>query len=235
MKYLSLARHWFWLAPVVAGLVFVGSGIYMIAEGNEAKDEVQDALVAENIVTSEDASIPNVLADDADTAKAQSEAIKQHTLELTGGETYATIDRYVEVALSRGSREVAFVEHLYRCVESVPVLGKWGKDDPNTHLELTMIHEVMVLDHGGPDLALILYANALKMGVFAALILDLLVPRNALQPWVSAAVLVGGLVAAGVAVGVVESTIARLRLPKVPLFIAGGTALGLFGLILLLQ
>jgi hypothetical protein len=95
MKYLSLARHWFWLAPVVAGLVFVGSGIYMIAEGNEAKDEVQDALVAENIVTSEDASIPNVLVDDADTAKAQSEAIKQHTLELTGGETYATIDRYV--------------------------------------------------------------------------------------------------------------------------------------------
>ena len=121
-----------------------------------------------------------------------------------------------------------FVLMLAECAR-VPV------DDPATHLELTMIHEVMVLDHGGPDLALILYANALKMGVFAALILDLLVSRNGLQPWVSAAVLVGGLVAAGVAVGVVESTIARLRLPKVPLFIAGGTALGLFGLILLLQ
>ncbi len=44
------------------------------------------------------------------------------------------IDRYVEVALSRGSQEVAFVEHLYRCVESVPVLGQWWKNDPNPHL-----------------------------------------------------------------------------------------------------
>ena len=41
-------------------------------------------------------------------------------------------------------------------------------DDPLTHLELTMIHEVMVLDHSGPDLALILYASALKMALFGA-------------------------------------------------------------------
>ena len=108
-------------------------------------------------------------------------------------------------------------------------------DDPTTHLELTMIHEVMVLDHSGPDLAAILYANALKMGVFAALIIDLLVARVAQPGWAAAAILVGGLIAAGIAVGIVESTMARLRLPKVPLFIAGGAALGLFGLILLLQ
>ena len=43
-------------------------------------------------------------------------------------------------------------------------------DDPNTHLELTMIHEVMVLDHGGPDLAFILYGAALKLWIFAALL-----------------------------------------------------------------
>jgi hypothetical protein len=95
MKMLSLARHWFWVAPVVVGLVFVVAGLYMLSEGNEAKDEVQDALVSENIITSEDAAIPNVVVDDADTAKAQSDVIKQHTLELTGGETYSTIDRYV--------------------------------------------------------------------------------------------------------------------------------------------
>lgn len=108
-------------------------------------------------------------------------------------------------------------------------------DDPATHLELTMIHEVMVLDHSGPDLAAILYASALKLGVFAVLIVDLLVPRAGLAVWASAAVVLGGLVAAGVAVGIVESAMARFRLPKVPLFIAGGTALGLFGLLLLLQ
>jgi formate hydrogenlyase subunit 4 len=121
-----------------------------------------------------------------------------------------------------------FVLMLAECAR-VPV------DDPTTHLELTMVHEVMVLDHSGPDFAFMLYANALKLGVFAALILDLLVPRAALAAWSAAAILVAGLVACGVAVGVVESVMARMRLPRVPLFISGGTALGLFGLILLLQ
>ena len=41
-------------------------------------------------------------------------------------------------------------------------------DDPNTHLELTMIHEVMVLDHSGPAFGLILYGAAIKLFVFAA-------------------------------------------------------------------
>jgi len=108
-------------------------------------------------------------------------------------------------------------------------------DDPTTHLELTMIHEVMVLDHSGPDFAAILYANALKMAVFAVLILDLLVPREAVAEWAALALLAVGLVGCGIAVGIVESMMARLRLPKVPLFISGGTALGLFALILLLQ
>jgi histidinol-phosphatase (PHP family) len=44
------------------------------------------------------------------------------------------IDRYVEVALSRGATEVGFVEHLYRCVESEPVLGQWWKKDPRPDL-----------------------------------------------------------------------------------------------------
>jgi formate hydrogenlyase subunit 4 len=108
-------------------------------------------------------------------------------------------------------------------------------DDPSTHLELTMIHEAMVLDHSGPDLAMILYANALKLGVFAVIMLDLLVPRTSVAPWIAAAFVVAAVLVVGVAVGVVESVTARLRLPKVPLFIAGGGALGLFGLILLLH
>ena len=46
-------------------------------------------------------------------------------------------------------------------------------DDPNTHLELTMIHEVMVLDHSGPDLALILYGASIKLFLFGALFVRL--------------------------------------------------------------
>ena len=108
-------------------------------------------------------------------------------------------------------------------------------DDPATHLELTMIHEVMVLDHSGPDFAMILYANALKLSAFAAIILDLLVRRTHVGPLGATGLLVAALVLAGSAVGTVEAMTARLRLPKVPLYIAGGGALGFFGLILLLQ
>jgi len=108
-------------------------------------------------------------------------------------------------------------------------------DDPNTHLELTMIHEVMVLDHGGPDLAMILYAAALKLALFAALVVAVLVPRSMVTPGAALGILVGGIVLVAVAVGIVESAIARLRLQKVPLFIAAGSALGAFGLILVLS
>ena len=51
-------------------------------------------------------------------------------------------------------------------------------DDPNTHLELTMIHEVMVLDHGGPALGFIFYGAAVKLFVFAAMLTRLILPIN---------------------------------------------------------
>jgi formate hydrogenlyase subunit 4 len=97
-----------------------------------------------------------------------------------------------------------------------------------------MIHEVMILDHSGPDLALILYASALKLSIVGALIVDLIVPRGSLPLSGSVAILAGGLVAVGVAVGAVEATFARMRLPKIPLYLAGASSLGLFSLVLVL-
>jgi formate hydrogenlyase subunit 4 len=108
-------------------------------------------------------------------------------------------------------------------------------DDPATHLELTMVHEVMALDHSGPDLAMILYANALKLALFSAIIAYVLVPGSRLAGWPGLFMLLGSFVVVGVAIGIVESVMARLRLPKVPLYIAAGSALALFGLILLLR
>src|SRR5262249_45821996 len=49
-------------------------------------------------------------------------------------------------------------------------------DDPATHLELTMIHEVMVLDHSGPDFATIVYGTAVKLFVMGALLAHLILP-----------------------------------------------------------
>jgi formate hydrogenlyase subunit 4 len=112
-------------------------------------------------------------------------------------------------------------------------------DDPSTHLELTMVHEVMVLDHSGPDLAMILYAGALKLGLFSAILMNVLVAASGQGKWsfggAAIAALVASFVGMGVSIGVVESIVARLRQPKVPLYLAGGSALALFGLILVLR
>lgn len=105
-------------------------------------------------------------------------------------------------------------------------------DDPATHLELTMVHEVMVLDHSGPLLALVEAAAALKMALFATLLVDLMVPwANLPAPWAVAAFAVGVL-AVVTAVGLVESGMARLRLVRVPHLLAGSLVMALAALLL---
>ncbi len=100
-------------------------------------------------------------------------------------------------------------------------------DDPLTHLELTMIHEVMVLDHSGPELAAMQYAAALKMTIYAGLIASLLNPVDTLaEPLLGIALSVLLMSAVAVAVGYVESLVARLRMRLVPryLMLASGLA-----------
>jgi formate hydrogenlyase subunit 4 len=106
-------------------------------------------------------------------------------------------------------------------------------DDPNTHLELTMIHEVMVLDHGGPALGLILYGAALKLFVFSALLARLLVPFPPTGTWQAWAVSVAALLGVAVAIGVVESSMARLRLTNIPRLLVAACLLSAFGVVLL--
>jgi formate hydrogenlyase subunit 4 len=108
-------------------------------------------------------------------------------------------------------------------------------DDPNTHLELTMIHEVMVLDHSGPAFGMILYGAALKLFIFAALIVHLAFPVATGLPWLDWPLLVGGLLLIAVAIGIVESTMARLRLTHVPVLLVAACLLSAFGVILLVR
>jgi formate hydrogenlyase subunit 4 len=107
-------------------------------------------------------------------------------------------------------------------------------DDPATHLELTMIHEVIVLDHSGPDLACILYSGAVKLTVLGALVVGVLVPRTALPASLTVVVLTGGLVLVAVAIGVVESAMARLRLSRVPQFLVAAAVLSTLAALLVL-
>jgi formate hydrogenlyase subunit 4 len=108
-------------------------------------------------------------------------------------------------------------------------------DDPNTHLELTMIHEVMVLDHSGPDLALIQYGASLKLFLFGALVVRLALGFPFSSPWTSLLVFLGGMAAFAVVVGSVESTMARLRMGRVPHFLTAAGVLAVFALVLLLR
>jgi len=89
-------------------------------------------------------------------------------------------------------------------------------DDPNTHLELTMIHEVMVLDHSGPLLALVEYGAALKLFILEAMLLHVMAPTAEVGGWPGFALFLFGLSGIAVGIGIVESVMARLRLLHVP-------------------
>ena len=106
-------------------------------------------------------------------------------------------------------------------------------DDPNTHLELTMIHEVMVLDHSGRPLALVLYGASLKLLVLGAMLMDPLLPRTT-HGWQNWLVFYAGLGVLALAVGGVESMTARFRMTKVPQFLIAGILASAFAFLLLL-
>ncbi len=106
-------------------------------------------------------------------------------------------------------------------------------DDPATHLELTMLHEAMLLDHGGPDLALYEYASSVKLWALGLLVVDLTVPVHTGSPWLDAAAVAALLVALAVATGVVESTRARVRLLRLPHLLIGASAMSAIALALL--
>ncbi len=108
-------------------------------------------------------------------------------------------------------------------------------DDPNTHLELTMIHEVMVLDHSGPDLAFILYGASLKLFLFGALVVRLALGFRFGSPWLAFLAFLAGMAGFAVLVGLVESAMARLRLGRVPQMLVGASVLSVFALVLLLR
>lgn len=104
-------------------------------------------------------------------------------------------------------------------------------DDPTTHLELTMVHEVMILDHSGPDLAALQAASAMKLTIGLGLVATLVDPlAGRAHPLVAMLANVLLVLALAVAIGTVESLVARLKLRVVPQYIviaivAAGVAL----------
>jgi formate hydrogenlyase subunit 4 len=104
-------------------------------------------------------------------------------------------------------------------------------DDPNTHLELTMVHEAMILDHSGPPLAAILHGVSVKLLLCAVLLVQAVLPMGVLSPLTAALALAGGVLTVTLAAGLAESLMARLAFRRVPLLLTTAFLLCLFALL----
>ena len=111
--------------------------------------------------------------------------------------------------------------------------GRLPVDNPSTHLELTMIHEAMVLEYSGRYLALIEWASAVRLLIFFSLLANLFAPwgvATTLTPLavgVALVALIAKLAALGVVVALLETRIAKLRLFRVPELLAVSFVLAL--------
>ncbi|MGB2586910.1 MAG: NADH-quinone oxidoreductase subunit H [Pseudolabrys sp.] len=113
-------------------------------------------------------------------------------------------------------------------------------DNPATHLELTMVHEAMVLEYSGRHLALIDLSSQLKLLFYMSVIGCLFTPWGIAPPNGSAAEIaigvasyVGKLAVGGVLLAVFETSIAKMRVFRVPAFLGAALMLGLLGTLLL--
>jgi formate hydrogenlyase subunit 4 len=108
-------------------------------------------------------------------------------------------------------------------------------DDPTTHLELTMIHEVMVLDHSGPDFGLIELGAFCKLFFYATMVARLILPFDMGHPLLTMGVFAVALVLVYAIVGIIESVMARHRMDKVPRFVLTSFALAFFATVITLE
>jgi formate hydrogenlyase subunit 4 len=92
----------------------------------------------------------------------------------------------------------------------------------------------MVLDHSGPALGLFEHAAAMKLFVLGALVMNVMLPISVGDPWLDWIVFVAGLLMVAVGIGLVESSMARLRLNNIPKLLVASCLLALFGVILLM-
>jgi formate hydrogenlyase subunit 4 len=122
-------------------------------------------------------------------------------------------------------------------VVAIAEAGRIPVDNPTTHLELTMIHEGMVLEYSGPSLALIEWAAAMKLTLIIALLVGLFVPWgmtagfSVLGLAVAALVFALKLAVAALSIAVVESSVAKLRMYMVPDFLGVASALAILAVV----
>lgn len=143
-----------------------------------------------------------------------------------------TLHQALAPRLADGAAFVAWAAAIVALMVVLQVeTGRMPVDDPATHLELTMVHEVMVLDHSGPELAATQVGSAVKFLVGSAMLATLLNPWRGLDTPIAAVVNVALCLGVAAVVGTIESLIARLKLRTVPHYIAAATVAGFVALL----
>lgn len=128
---------------------------------------------------------------------------------------------------------VSLLAVLALTVAAIAETGRLPVDNPATHLELTMVHEAMVLEYGGPDLALVEWASAMRLAVFLGLLANLFAPwgiatgGGLLALALAVVALAGKVTVLGLALATAEVAMAKLRLFRVPELLAGSFLLAL--------
>ncbi len=152
---------------------------------------------------------------------------------LTGSLSFAdffTGDNQICLLYASGSLLLFVIVALFMVLltenSRVPV------DDPATHLELTMIHEVMILDHSGPDLALIELGSFYKLFFYSAFIAQIIYPFTLASEFANGLIFYSIIALVYVAIGITESIMARFKMNLVPQFILTSFALVFFAAIL---
>ena len=92
---------------IVASVVLIAFGVGAIYTGLDGRDRVQSDLAREQIVGTPDSTIPNRLVDTGGEAQAFAKVMRKHTLEATGGQTYAQMGRFLDKAGKPTSDEKA--------------------------------------------------------------------------------------------------------------------------------
>jgi formate hydrogenlyase subunit 4 len=115
--------------------------------------------------------------------------------------------------------------------------GRIPVDNPSTHLELTMIHEAMILEYSGRHLALMEWAAQLKLLLYGALLVNVFLPWGITRGpdmsdlWLGFAAVVIKLALLGAALALSETVLAKMRLFRVPAFLNLALLLALLGLL----
>ena len=105
-------------------------------------------------------------------------------------------------------------------------------DDPNTHLELTMIHEVMILDNSGIDLFLYQYSSYIKLFIYAVLEISFFYPFSKQSYLLGILIFVTGSVALTFVLGIVETITSRYKMKNIPQYLLFATAIGILNLLI---